>query len=483
MKFFHFLIFFLYAINLIGQIKNPGFEESVDTTNPPNHWFIKQKSDYTVTLNTTCKHTRRNSFSIKNTSTNDSTVFLPFSQKVEINEVTSIKRISLTVHIKSADIKGTAGLCCQIRDKTKQTGFQNLQIQKTITRETTDWSNYKLKLLLTPHDQKLVLGGYLQGSGTVWYDDFALENDPLLLASPTPVVKKYRAEFTRVIKKSAIYADSLNWSAISAELDDLSKGLKTKEDAHILIQHVLSCLRAAGDNHSFLLSSNDAKENAVKNTDGRMPYGKLLENCIGYIYVPGFSSWSDTASLRFATKIQSIIKELEKENIKGWIVDLRENTGGNMYPMIAGLGPLLDEGTLGNFIRPGKKTSQGWFYEAGKTGAKNSTLLKIKQPYYLKNKTNKVAVLIGSNTASSGEMTAVSFIGQNNVLLFGEKTGGYTTGNRAHKLSDGSYLLIAGSFVSDRNNRIMRGPLQPDVIVDWKNDQKLFPVVINWLLK
>ena len=44
-------------------------------------------------------------------------------------------------------------------------------------------------------------------------------------------------------------------------------------------------------------------------------------------------------------------------------------------------------------------------YEKGKVGAKNSTLLKIKTPYILKNKTNKIAVLIGEQTASSGEMT------------------------------------------------------------------------------
>ncbi len=286
-----------------------------------------------------------------------------------------------------------------------------------------------------------------------------------------------------MIKKNAIYADSLNWAIISKELNDLSKGLKTKEDAHILIQHVLSHLRTAGDNHSFLLNSEDAKQNAIKNTDGRVPYGKLLENNIGYIYVPGFSSMNDTAGLHFATKIQSIIEEQEKANVKGWVIDLRENTGGNMYPMIAGLGPLLDEGTLGNFIRPTKKTSSYWFYEKGKAGGKESTVLKIKNPYLLKTKTRKVAVLIGGQTASSGEMTAISFIGQRNVLLFGEKTGGYTTGNKGHKLSDGSYLFIAGSFVSDKNNKRIIGSLQPDILVDSKEDGKIFSVAIEWLLK
>lgn len=305
----------------------------------------------------------------------------------------------------------------------------------------------------------------------------------LELSPTTSTVEKYRVEFTKIIKANAIYADSLNWEVISKELDDLSKGLKTKEDAHILIQHVLSYLRAAGDNHSFLLKRADAKENEVKNTDGRIPYGKLIENNIGYIYVPGFSSMSDTASLHFATKIQSIIQELEKTKLKGWVVDLRENTGGNMYPMIAGLGPLLNEGTLGNFVLPTKKTTYRWFYEEGKTGAKNSTILKIKQPYNLKNKNNKVAVLVGDHTSSSGEMTAISFMGQHNVLLFGGKTGGYTTGNAGHKLSDGSYLFVAGSYVSDRNNKRIIGPIQPDILMDSIDDAKLFPVVIKWILK
>ena len=86
-------------------------------------------------------------------------------------------------------------------------------------------------------------------------------------------------------------------------------------------------------------------------------------------------------------------------------------------------------------------------------------------PYQLKNKNNKIAVLIGPRTGSSGEMTAITFIGQKNTKLFGEPSGGYITANQMFKLSDGSNLLLATSYVADRNQKKYIDRIYPDVVV------------------
>ena len=36
--------------------------------------------------------------------------------------------------------------------------------------------------------------------------------------------------------------------------------------------------------------------------------------------------------------------------MKGWIVDLRGNFGGNMWPMLLSVEPLIGNGTLGYFV-------------------------------------------------------------------------------------------------------------------------------------
>src|SRR4051812_15802719 len=49
-------------------------------------------------------------------------------------------------------------------------------------------------------------------------------------------------------------------------------------------------------------------------------------------------------------RIQQQIKELETHAPCGWIVDIRGNRGGSMWPMLAGVGPILGEGLVGEFI-------------------------------------------------------------------------------------------------------------------------------------
>ena len=42
-------------------------------------------------------------------------------------------------------------------------------------RGTTDWKRYTIELALPPRMTRLELGAMLEGSGTMWVDDFELE--------------------------------------------------------------------------------------------------------------------------------------------------------------------------------------------------------------------------------------------------------------------------------------------------------------------
>ena len=82
-------------------------------------------------------------------------------------------------------------------------------------------------------------------------------------------------------------------------------------------------------------------------------------------------------------------------------------------------------------------------------------------PYTLSTPDPPVAVLIGPQTASSGEATALSFKGRPNTQFFGQPTAGFTPANRTFKLSDGAVLVLIVSWMTDRN-----GEKYPNVTPD-----------------
>jgi hypothetical protein len=43
--------------------------------------------------------------------------------------------------------------------------------------------------------------------------------------------------------------------------------------------------------------------------------------------------------------------------------------------------------------------------------------------------------------------------------------------------------MVASSYVSDRNNKKTTGSIQPDILIDSKDDNKIISAAIEWLLK
>ena len=283
----------------------------------------------------------------------------------------------------------------------------------------------------------------------------------IFYSQPPKSVKKHIKQAIEIVKHKSLYSDSLNWKKIENEINVKSKELQTVDQCTVVTNYLISELRKVGDNHSFFLKNEKAKKIASNNNDIKEPTGKYLGNNIGYVNVPGIMSVNNTVCIDFANKIQNIIHSIDTLNINGWIVDLRENRGGNMYPMIVGLGPLVGEGTLGYFIGKNESYKSAWAYDNGQVGN-----LKVETPYTIINKNIKIAVLISEKTSSSGEMTTISFIGKNNTKLFGQPSGGYTTANQGFKLSDGSYMYLAISYTADRNSKKYLSKIIPDIIVE-----------------
>jgi C-terminal processing protease CtpA/Prc len=279
-------------------------------------------------------------------------------------------------------------------------------------------------------------------------------------------LQKFTTEINKYLKKYSIVKDSIDWESLNSSLDTLTLSENLELNKKKIIKVYTTSLRKAGDIHTFFMTSNQIKEYEAKNTKIEFSEAKYLEQNIGYINVPAFSSYSLKNEKDFANTIRNQIEELDTQNtIKYWVVDLRNNTGGNMWPMIAGLNALFKDGIVGSFISTVSEDNIEWKI---KNGIVNYSKLKINS-YKIKNLNVKIAILLNENTASSGEMTAISMIGLTNTKTFGQKTAGYTTVNSTIKLKDKTEIYLATGYCTDRNNKVYNNNLIPDKIVEKKD--------------
>jgi carboxyl-terminal processing protease len=189
------------------------------------------------------------------------------------------------------------------------------------------------------------------------------------------------------------------------------------------------------------------------------PTGRRLDTRIGYLELPAIVGSAEQVQA-YATVAQRVSQELDEGGIDGWVVDLRRNTGGNMWPMLAGAGPILGDGELGAFIFP--ESREPWAYRAGQALLGPHVLAQVDQPYHLKHPLPPVAVLVSRLTSSSGELTALAFAGRPGARSFGEPTAGVPTANDATELPDGAMVCVTIALGADRTGRTYDGPIVPD---------------------
>jgi hypothetical protein len=84
---------------------------------------------------------------------------------------------------------------------------------------------------------------------------------------------------------------------------------------------------------------------------------------VGYLLVPSFGgeeSFNPEKAAGFAKQLNDHVRRLDEMGASGWIVDLRFNSGGDMWPMLAGVGPLLNGNRVGAFVREGEEEDAKW---------------------------------------------------------------------------------------------------------------------------
>ncbi|MFK3844756.1 S41 family peptidase [Stenotrophomonas sp. NPDC078853] len=190
-----------------------------------------------------------------------------------------------------------------------------------------------------------------------------------------------------------------------------------------------------------------------------------MSDGIGYISVPGLVGTDREQGDAFSAEVCQAIERRANEASRGWIVDLRRNGGGNMWPMLTGPRALLGEPSPGAFV----------------DRAGTSSLWRIRRSEGCSSDLSSapVAVLIGPRTASSGEAVAVAFRNRTRTRFFGRPTAGLATSNQSIRLPDASMLMLTTAAFSDRSGSTYPVGITPEV--QEESDQATRNAADAWL--
>ncbi|MEP6730449.1 MAG: S41 family peptidase [bacterium] len=271
--------------------------------------------------------------------------------------------------------------------------------------------------------------------------------------------RAYLNEVVGVMQANSIRRQTIDWTLLRADVFTVAGTAQSVSQTYPAIRTALARL---GDGHSSYRAADGTV--LFVQTHSCIASGALLPSNIpqniGYVKVGAFSG-STAEAIAFANEIQNEIRRTDRDDLIGWIVDLRGNGGGNMWPMIAGLGPVLGEGLLGWFIDPAGVEAP-WTYHDGASWVSAVALQRVDAPYTLKNPNPKVAVLVDNGVASSGEATFIAFRKRASTRSFGVATCGLSTANSGFVLSDGAFLNLTISVMADRTKTTYGDQVEPD---------------------
>jgi len=271
--------------------------------------------------------------------------------------------------------------------------------------------------------------------------------------------QKYLNDAIDIMEKESLRKDSIDWITFREEV--LSKGMNATiiEETYLAIRYALDQL---GDKHSFLFTVK--MQNKVFDDNNSLPFirKELINSNIAYINIPSFMG-NEKQAVEFAQNLQNIIEEFDSVELKGWIFDLRENYGGNMWPMLLGLGTVWENETLGYFADLDNNFTN-WIYSNGSVYLGKDSIMTLSKTFELNNYNKKFAILIGSKTASSGEAVTIAFKGNSNTKFFGQNTKGLSTSNEGFELDDGSILILTTTILADRKMNVYGVPVKPDYL-------------------
>lgn len=270
-----------------------------------------------------------------------------------------------------------------------------------------------------------------------------------------PSAETYGKNALSTIDKNGIFAGNDEWKSTYNECLKMIENAKSYDNTYDAIRKALS---VGGGKHSMLMTKSES-QNTTESYDEVLPTVSIDGN-IAIIKLPDFLGTAE-AGQKYAKIAEDFIHE-NRDKIKGVVLDLRGNTGGDMGPMATAVSSLLPDGELVYYHYRSYDVpvtlKNGVVSNAGTGGKSLYPDEKLNVP---------VAILTDDMTASSGEALALCFRGLENTRTFGAPTAGYTSVNMLYNMYDGAQMYLTVAFDKARTGEIFKEtPIEPDVATD-----------------
>jgi len=195
------------------------------------------------------------------------------------------------------------------------------------------------------------------------------------------------------------------------------------------------------------------------------PYAVMLDAEVGYLHVPTFNEGG------VGVAVHRALHELEAAGARALVLDLRGNLGGRLVEAGLLVGAFLG----GTWARATARGELAWvattaFEGPRATAGAVSQLVepggavigeaRVERPAWFG---GPVVVVVGSETASAGEIVAGALLGAGRARVVGETTQGNVEAVRAFVLSDGSRVLVAIAQVEGADGAALDGGVAPEV--------------------
>lgn len=303
------------------------------------------------------------------------------------------------------------------------------------------------------------------------------------------------------IKSNSVLRVTADWKTID---ETFHKQIKNATSLQDTMECFVTVLESLNDVHSQIYLNNQYYGNYPNFDDTTLVrlkplndqavsitnqiHTELLPNKIAYVRVPSFQVFDQQQINSYAQSLSDSISKLATNSAKGFIIDLRLNGGGNIYPMLSGLSLLLGNNTIGYETDVYGSIARVWEIKNGNFIIGGYQTTEISAKLKSKLQTIPVVVLIGPVTKSSGSMTAIAFKKRPKTIFIGEPTAdGYTTSNGYFQFAPNLTLNFATNFVADRNMTVYKSTVNPDIFVyqgdnfeDLMKDKKIKSAV-RWL--
>lgn len=363
------------------------------------------------------------------------------------------RRVRISADIETKDVSGSASVWLRVDSGTRTLILDNGSDQG-IKGSTAGPKHMDVTVYVPPSATTLVFGLLLSGTGEATARNVRVVARPVVAAN-APLAPEAQRELDSafaIVRRAALWRDTVTWSRVEPEVRAIAAGSETTAETYPAIRMLLTRL---GDHHSFLLKPQGASDFRSGGAQNPRPVVRVQTEGVGYISVPAYSGADKAAAESYVRAVHDSLTRAVTAGAGAcrWILDLRTNGGGNMWPMLGGLRPFVGEAGLGSFVSAAG-SGPLWHARDQVDLPTPATLAPLESA--------NVAVLTGPRTASSGEAVTISFIGRPRTRLFGLPTAGLSTANSTMALPDGALLLLTTAVEADRNGKRYGEKITPD---------------------